>query len=163
MPPSSKRSHRKTLYLNDHDLAQFSLAQGVSNLSESEFMRQRCLHIVKRRRVPFSQIQFYQQLGVLQQQVEQIQGQLQQSTSGNISVQPKEQQSATEGGERSTNRATTRRSDQSASASLDTANIGNEDAIQGLLEQITDHLESIKTLRREVAQLDSPGSMQQEP
>jgi hypothetical protein len=78
MTPSSKRSNRKTFYLNDAELTQFSLAQRVSHLSESEFMRQRCLDIIKRKRVPLSQIQIYQQLGVLQQQAEQILGQLQQ-------------------------------------------------------------------------------------
>lgn len=71
MPPS-KRIHRKTFRLTDQELRQFAVAQAVSSLNESEFMRQRCLDIVKRRRIPLSQIQIYQQLALLQQQTEQI-------------------------------------------------------------------------------------------
>ncbi|MFM7425266.1 MAG: hypothetical protein ACKO7W_09800 [Elainella sp.] len=85
--PSSKRRHRKSLYLNDQELEQFNLAQKVSSLNESEFMRRRCLAITKRRLVSLSQIQIYQQLGVLQQQTAQILEQLQEQPDLQLSLE----------------------------------------------------------------------------
>ena len=144
MTPSSKRSNRKTFYLNDAELAQFSLAQRVSHLSESEFMRQRCLDIIKRKRVPLSQIQIYQQLGVLQQQAEQILGQLQQGGL-NLTAEGGGMSGGSNGSDESNGRAAYRAR-----------------SAEALLEQVTTHLTSIKALRREVAQLDAADADQRQ-
>ena len=144
MTPSSKRSNRKTFYLNDAELARFSLAQRGSHLSESEFMRQRCLDIIKRKRVPLSQIQIYQQLGVLQQQAEQILGQLQQ---GGLNL-------TAEGGGLS--------GVSNGSGGNDGRTAYRARSAEALLEQVTTHLTSIKALRREVAQLDAADADQQQ-
>jgi hypothetical protein len=144
MTPSSKRSNRKTFYLNDSELAQFSLAQRVSHLSESEFMRQRCLDIIKRKRVPLSQIQIYQQLGVLQQQAEQILGQLQQGGL-NLTAEGGGMSGGSNGSDESNGRAAYRAR-----------------SAEALLEQVTTHLTSIKALRREVAQLDAADADQRQ-
>jgi len=153
MTPSSKRSNRKTFYLNDVELAQFSLAQRVSHLSESEFMRQRCLDIIKRKRVPLSQIQIYQQLGVLQQQAEQILGQLQQ---GGLNL------TAEGGGLSGVSNGSKGIGDSNGSGGNDGRAAYRARSAEALLEQVTTHLTSIKALRREVAQLDATDADQQQ-
>lgn len=72
-----KRIYTKEMMLSEKELRQFNQAKLGSGLNTGDFMRQRCLHIIKRKQVPLSQIQIYQKLGELQQGCQQMLVQIQ--------------------------------------------------------------------------------------
>lgn len=132
---AGQRLHKKEMMLNDQELAQFNQARRASGLAASEFMRQRCLHITRHKRVALSQIQIYQVLGVLQQQCEEILVQMQ--------AEAPTENSGVNGGKRN------------EGSQLGPSRSGTVEH-SDVLAALEHHLKSIKSLRQQVARLGEP-------